>query len=370
MNRAWSYLRSHWRNVVIHLFVWLFYLAFNNILLLTNSNNKANIVQLFVTYPLVAILFYVNVYGIIAPSVERRKYVQIILKTILLTGAYILVRYIVFFYIFPFLDFSNEYSKTRVMFQRFLPDSIWIASQYLLFSYGYWFAIYSVQLERKKRRIEADISILERDKARTELAFLQAKLNPHFLYNTLNFLFSDALEASPRLADSIMCLSQMMRSVSEVSKQPMVSVSNELTYIRNYLKLQQYRFGSQLNVQLTITGTEYEHHISLPPLTLISLVENIFKYGEVFNHSVPAQINVHLSETGLRFQTVNKRTEEPNYRQGGLGLTNINSQLSILYKDNYTLDIKEEEGIFSVDLQLSNYKSAYPLPLNKQSQEA
>ena len=114
----------------------------------------------------------------------------------------------------------------------------------------------------------------------------------------------------------------------------------------------------------------FMHQLSLPPLILISLVENIFKYGEVFDQSVPAQINVHLSEAGLRFQTINKRTEEPNYQQGGLGLTNITSQLSILYRDNYHLNINEENGIFFVDLQVNKLSSAPILPLNKQSQTA
>lgn len=343
-------LNSNWKTVFIHLVVWVIYLSINNALLFSSDLAHLYIRQMPFTFSLVAILFYTNVYAIVEPCVRRKQYVRLVLYSLLLLIAYIGIRYWLFYTLLPALGIRTVYSQSFVMINKFLPDSLWLAMQYLLFSYGYWFALYSIRLEQARRQHDQQIAALQAEKAQAELAFLRAQLNPHFLYNTLNFFFADALMTSPRLADSIMALSQMLRSVSEVSHQSLVPVSQELAYIRSYLKIQQYRFGDQLHITLRTTGQEYEEYIQIPPLILISLVENVFKYGDVFDPANPAVLALDLTESTLRFSSTNRKKESPNYTQGGLGLTNIEKQLKLVFQDNYALDKQEIDSIFSVNL--------------------
>ncbi|AQG80675.1 sensor histidine kinase [Spirosoma montaniterrae] len=339
--------------ILIHASVWIVYLLLNNLLLFNWNLQRLFIVQMPFTYGLVAILFYTNVYAIINPCVQRKQYARLLLYTVLLVGSYVAIRLWLFDIVLPGLGIRTIYSETFIVYNRFIPDSLWLALQYILLSYGYWFAMYSIRLEREKRLNEQRIAALEVEKARSELAFLRAQLNPHFLYNTLNFFFSDALMVSPRLADSIMALSQMLRSVSEVGYQSLVAVGQELNYIRCYLKIQQYRFGDQLHVQFQVTGQEYEQHLTIPPLILISLVENIFKYGDVFDAATPARITVDLTDDQIRFSTMNSKKDVPNYMQGGLGLANIDKQLNLTFGNRYSFEKQEINNIFSTSLHIS-----------------
>lgn len=352
MKQFHAWFRYRGKTALIHVCVWLFYLLFNNILLFINELRQFELGQMLCTYALVALLFYTNVYAIVIPCMNKKQYLKLGICTFLLIGGYILIRYALFNFVFPWLHIIDTYKRNYVMMEQFLPDSIWLACQYLLFSYGYWFALRSIQLERHKRQIEQEVAMLERERAQAELAFLRTQLNPHFLYNTLNFFFSDALQVSPRLADSIMALSTMLRNVTELGKQSVVPVGQELDYIRNYIKLQWYRFGEQLHVHLLISGEEYEDQVMIPPLLFISLVENIFKYGDIHNSALPARIQIQLSDTQICFCSENAKKTTPNYTQGGLGLKNIENQLKIMYKDNFLFEVTEESNIFYVNLSL------------------
>ncbi|UFH55063.1 sensor histidine kinase [Spirosoma sp. KNUC1025] len=300
-------IKVNWKTVLIHVAVWLIYLLINNALLFSSDVAHLYIRQMPFTFSLVAILFYTNTYAIVEPCIRHRQYVRLVLYTILLLIAYILVRYWLFYTFLPALGITTVYSQTFMMINKFLPDSLWLAMQYILFSYGYWFALYSIRLERARRQHDQQLAALQAEKSKAELAFLRAQLNPHFLYNTLNFFFADALMVSPKLADSIMALSQMLRSVSEVSHQSLVPVSQELAYIRSYLKIQQYRFGNQLHVTLCISGEEHENYLRIPPLILISLVENVFKYGDVFDPAIPATLSVTLTDDKISFASTNRK---------------------------------------------------------------
>ncbi|WP_020607440.1 sensor histidine kinase [Spirosoma spitsbergense] len=345
-------LKANRKKILIHAGVWVIYLLVNNLLLFSRDLQRMFIIQMPLTFGLVAALFYTNVYAVVDPCIRKKQYIRLVIYTLLLIGSYVLMRFWLFDTLMPLLNIRTAYTESFIMLRNFIPDSLWLAMQYLLFSYGYWFAIYSIRLERDKRYNERQIAALEAEKTQAELAFLRAQLNPHFLYNTLNFLFSDALMVSPRLADSIMALSQMLRSVSEVGYESLVAVGQELTYIRCYLKIQEYRFGDQLHLHFQVTGEEYERQLTLPPLILISLVENVFKYGEVFDPATPARISVELTDDTIRFTSSNRRKESPNYSQGGLGLANINKQLNFVFGDKYDFQKQEINGIFSTELSI------------------
>lgn len=358
LNRPLDFSRQRWRVVLLHALAWVAYLFFNNFLLIRSGEYYVSLPRMVFTYSLVAVLFYVNVYGIVRPNVSKRRYGRLAWQTLLLIATYGLVRYALYYFFFPLLGISSDYAAYTVMLRDFYLDSLWLVLQYLLLSYGYWFAIHSVAVERNRRLLELNVARLENEKVRAELAFLRAQLNPHFLYNTLNFLFADALKTSPRLAESILMLASMLRAISNLGEQEQVPVARELDYVQNYVALQRLRFGAGLHLRLLVEGRDWADTLFMPPLTLITLVENVFKYGDLADPAAPARIEVWLGPGEVVFQTNNRKKTEPTAEQTGLGLSNVVNQLELLHRGRYLLEKQEDSEYFALKLRI---RSA-PLP--------
>jgi len=347
-----NWFRQHRRLIGMHLLAWFLYFTVNNLLVFFSDFRQITPQRTLFTYSLAAILFYGNVYLVVIPLVAKRRAWLIPFYTVGVLLIFMGLRYLLFYFLFPALGYGNEYTQFSTMLTKFLPDSIWVGLQYLLFSYGYWFAINSLALERQKRHMQNDLLRLEKAKTEKELAFLRAQLNPHFMYNTLNFFYSEAISTSPQLADGILSLATMMRTVTELSNKSLISVYNELEHIRNYIQLQRLRFGDQMYLLFEVEGQEHERHLYLPPLVLISLVENIFKYGELADPNHPASIQVRLEENEIHYVSYNLKKEFPTYSQGGVGMQNIDNQLTLLYKEKYKRVIEEQDDTYCVEMHI------------------
>lgn len=345
---------SNARILSIHVLAWLTHLLLNNILL--NLDGSLNIIfkRTVITYTWVAFLFYINAYYIADKTVYQKKYIRLILYTTLLIGGYSIARYITFFLIFPLLNIDTKYNSISLLSSKFWLDTVWIALQYLFYSYGYWFALHKIRLEREQRILSVAVANLDKAKVEAELAFLQAQINPHFLFNTFNFLYSEAIKYSDKLADAVLVLTSMMRMVTDLSKEVIIPLKKELEYLENYIKIQQYRFDEKLDISLQIIGEDYLEYTFTPPLIFTSFVENIFKHGDIKNY--PILIRFNLSENGLVFYASNRKKDvlhsPDKKKRNGIGLTNIMQQLSILYKDRHEIKINNDENTFSVELIL------------------
>ncbi|CCG99255.1 signal transduction histidine kinase, LytS [Fibrella aestuarina BUZ 2] len=351
--RMLAWFQRYGRTILLHLLAWFLHFTVNNLLLFIGDYHQITPQRTLFTYSLAALLFYANTYLVVQPQVARKQYIRLLLYTVVLLAVFIGLRYLLFYYYFPAVGYVNEYSSFSTMFSKFLPDSIWIALQYLLFSYGYWFALDTIRLERQKQRMQHDMLQLEQAKVQSELAFLRVQLNPHFIFNTLNFFYSEALNTSTRLADAIFELATMMRTVMQLSSKSLVTVEHELNYIRHYINLQRLRFGDQMNLELTVEGDELEAHLSILPLILISLIENIFKYGDLSDVNNPATVRIVLDDNSLSYYGNNAKKEFPTYSQGGVGMKNIEKQLTIFYDDMYDLKVQETKNFYAVEIHIN-----------------
>lgn len=342
--------RKNVRTVSVHVSVWLVHILINNILLFYNEDSDVFFRRTLFTYPLVAALFYINAHIVADRFLPRHQYGRLIFWTILLASAYALLRYSLFAYVFPQFNIPSAYPNFKFMFNEFTLDSLWIASQYLLFSYGYWFAKFRIQTEREKRRLIVSLAGLEKERMQIEIAFLQAQINPHFLYNTFNFLYSEAFFVSPKLADAILSLSTLMRSLTETGRQSYLPMAKVLEPIQNYLKLQRYRFGESLPFLLTIEGEEYMDYVYAPPLVFITLVENIFKHGDLSDPEQPVRVLFQLTEKTLTYRSENKKREYIGHPSTGIGMANVQKQLHLLYQDKFLLNKSETEDVYMVEL--------------------
>lgn len=346
--------RTRAQTVAMHLAAWLAHLLLNNLLLSLDGSISVIFKRTLITYTWVAVLFYVNVYLIADKTVYQKRYGRLLIYSLLLILGYSLARYFTFYSIFPLLNIDTRYTSVGLLSTKFWLDTVWIALQYLFYSYGYWFALHKIRLEREQRILSVAMTNLDKAKVEAELAFLQAQVNPHFLFNTFNFLYSEAIKYSDKLADAVLALTSMMRMVTDLSSEKLVPLNKELEYLHSYIKIQQYRFDEQLDVTLEVNGEDNAEYVYTPPLLFTTLVENIFKHGDIIGY--PIIIRFDLDGNRLVFFASNRKKLVSHPRnekkRTGLGLANLKNQLSILYKDRHEMKVVNDDDFFSVELTL------------------
>ncbi|BAV05892.1 two-component system sensor protein, no kinase domain [Filimonas lacunae] len=217
------------------------------------------------------------------------------------------------------------------------------------------------ELEREKKQQELENALLkqqelkiQQEKLELEYAFLRSQINPHFLHNTLNVLFSQALMHSQELADNIMKLSQLMRYAMESfeATDGKVSIKNELQHLQTLIDIHQVRFSGALQIQLTVEGEMNGH--ALPPLSIITIVENAFKYGDLKDASRPLLIRVCLLEDRIYFYCHNKKKAIPSLElpSHNIGLSNLSKRLDLSFKNRYEIQAQNATDSYTFELTI------------------
>ena len=208
--------------------------------------------------------------------------------------------------------------------------------------------------ERKQRKIlEEQKMQLEVEKSQANFNFLKAQINPHFLHNTLNFLYAKSLPYSPELSEGILTLSDIMRyALSEGNaRDGKAPLKDEIEHVRNVIKINQLRFSNNLNVQFEVEGIV--NGAMIIPFVLITLVENAFKHGDLKSSNNPILITLKIDRNSIYFSCQNKKKLGPKELSTGIGLDNIKKRLDLAYGREYKLVIKEDELIYRTELTIN-----------------
>jgi hypothetical protein len=190
----------------------------------------------------------------------------------------------------------------------------------------------------------------EREHIRSELAFLQNQVSPHFFMNTLNNIHS-LVDADKELAqDAILRLSALMRYLLYESGKGTTTLSREIEFLRSYVNLMQLRVDESVSIRLDLPD-EIED-INLPPLLFISFIENAFKHGVSYRDRSSLSFSLKQHDHSLEFISFNTKSvfSEHKKNQGGIGLENTRKRLDLLYGENYKLDILNNDIEFRVSL--------------------
>jgi sensor histidine kinase YesM len=193
---------------------------------------------------------------------------------------------------------------------------------------------------------------VEKEKLVTELSFLKSQINPHFLFNTLNNIYSLALVKSDATAGAVLKLSSIMRYVLNETKHDWVPLEKEILFINNYIDLQKVRLTDKMTIQFNVTGDVEGQQIA--PLILMPLIENAFKYGVSTKQPSEIVMNLNVDDKGINFSAKNSihRGENNNNNNTSIGLQNTRRRLELLYPEKHVLSIKEEKNEFIVNLIL------------------
>lgn len=196
------------------------------------------------------------------------------------------------------------------------------------------------------------VKILQQ-KTAAELHNLRAQLNPHFLFNALNTLYSQALkEDNDAQAQLISKLSGILRFTLQQARQEEVSISEEIEFLQRYIALQEARLQDNPQVQIEVDLDWDGVEVGIPPLLLIPFVENAFLYGVSAEH--PSRIRIQLQVEGgmLEFKTENTRVPTIRHKGTGQGIANTRQRLALLYPNRHELQIQETATLFQVLLRL------------------
>ncbi len=293
------------------------------------------------------LLFYVNFFILVPKLLLKKKIVLYIFSSVvfLFICNYLLIEVLpnrVFEDINSLIIEQNYPSP----FARGFKFGIPIVFSFSIFLLG---GVFSLVINYFKR--EQISTQLKNEQREMKLQFLRTQLNPHFLFNSLNSIYSLVRSKSDSAPEAIITLSELMRYMLYEIGEEKVLLEKELNYIKHYIALQRLRLRNGNDVKLNVFGDT--NQLTIYPLLLITFIENAFKYGTDFRGNTDIQIVIKVIDDQLHFLVKNKighhTKDEDN---SGIGLKNVNNQLEQLYNGSHQLNISQNDGYYAIDLLL------------------
>jgi len=288
---------------------------------------------------------YFIVYVLLPRQLEKKKYIAFSISTLLTIGLVYIISSFAYLDMRSLLtkpcdqDWLNLLDYTRHFFVSGPPAicSLFITVKML----KNWF--------RKKEEKE----ILSNENMHAELQLLKAQVHPHFLFNTLNNIYSFTLNKSPKAAKLVLNLSDTLHYMIVECDPALVPVEKELKMIKNYIKLERIRYGDRLDIDVRIG--EGHKNKAIAPLLLIPFVENSFKHGtsQMLQHPW-IKLNIDIKENELQFELTNSKPDQVGFKDDkkGIGLTNVRKRLNLLYPGNHFLEIESKSETFFVSMRV------------------
>lgn len=191
---------------------------------------------------------------------------------------------------------------------------------------------------------------VEAEKDKAELALYKAQINPHFLFNTLNTLYALVLSRSDKTESAFVKFSGILRYMYSQSGSELIPAERELDYIHQYVDLQQLRLNRHTQVELVLDVTDRQ--VLIPPMILITFVENAFKYGTSSDTDCIIRIHIRVDENNLRLETENAVMRRREGESQGIGIANCRKRLELLYPGRYDLQTGEADGRYRTFLNI------------------
>lgn len=338
--------------ILIHCIWWFVYLIFN----LSLSSLEQDFVfpdtlvyKISHFIPCICLL-YSHAFFILEKTLPFKKYLICIAGTFGMIAVFCLIWYMLDYLFFEIL----ELRITTLYFGNpgfYMLYSFFTGTSFILYSVAYWTLENYVSASKQRNIIEFHKEQLDKAFLKTELTGLKSQINPHFLYNTLNFFYAQSIHYSKNLSKGIMLLSEMMRyALKDDDSEGKVALEKEVQHIYNFIEINQLRFNNKLQVYFEINGNIRYRRIM--PLVLITFVENAFKYGELNDPDNPLTIRLTLFENQLNFKTHNLKCKSSYEKSEGIGLINTRRRLTLGYPNSHTLTIKELGDFYEVELAL------------------
>lgn len=225
-------------------------------------------------------------------------------------------------------------------------------SLWFLFSVVMGYAL-SVSFIKELYHRKLQQSILENQRNKAELALFKAQINPHFLFNTLNSLYSLVIGTSEKAEDAFVKFTELLQYAYVTADNDWVTIDDELNYLNNYIDLERIRLDEHTQVECDFCIDDPS--TAIPPMIFLTFVENAFKYGSSTSRHCRILIRLHVSHGHLLFETRNDIVRHADEFRTAMpvGISNCRSRLAVLFPGRHTISLSEEGGTFHVLLHIN-----------------
>ncbi|WP_406683805.1 sensor histidine kinase [Seonamhaeicola sp. MEBiC1930] len=334
-----------------HIIFWLIYFVIT--VIRWGGNHGDYLYSLKTTlmgFPIHMFLVYLNIYVLMPQFAFKKKYITYIILIL----SIILIMVVAKFNLTYYLVSTNVWPEGREI------DTItfgYIIDMMIGEIYVITF-VTAIKITSDFLKEHQRVANLEKAQLETELLFLKTQVSPHFFFNTLNNIYSLAVEKSKKTPKIILKLSELMRYLLYETKSKRQSLENEILCIQNYLDLERVRHSDELEIDMSISGDIQGKKIA--PILLLSFIENAFKHGVHKNiGEIKITIDFVIKKDFLYFTIINpmpkySETIEPiNNQSSGIGLENVKKRLKLGYEDDdYKLIIRNKDDNFIVKLKI------------------
>lgn len=236
-----------------------------------------------------------------------------------------------------------------IRLSRFFRGQVLYNGFYTVFAMVFYFVRYAQFKELQER----ELAVQNRE---AELSYLRSQINPHFLFNNLNNIYSMVYHQSDQSLAAISGLADLLRYMLYDTSET-ISLEQEVNFIEKYIALEQLRFEEP--GRISFINEADGSTLRLPPLLLIPFIENAFKHGAVAFDRTWLDISISTTpDNGIIVSCTNDIGSKHKDTTGGIGIENVRKRLALLYPGNHSLDIQQQHNTFNVKLKLGKYSSA------------
>lgn len=346
--------RTRSGKILLHLLVWLQVMALPFMIrelffagaeapkVLTQPFAGSNWILLLLFFGIMIFFFYMNA-GVFVPKLLLKRRFGVYLLVV--AGCMFVIILLVKGLVSLDLVTDAEFFKQR----RFLG----LGSAFITF----WFASVGYQVTRAWFQSEQARRDLENEKLKTELSYLQGQVNPHFLFNTLNTIYTLAHRKSDRTAESVLQLSNLLRYVMD-SPPESVLLEDEIRHLEDFIALHKLRLTDKTRVSFDVTG--HPSGIRIAPMLLLPFVENAFKHGVSSHRESAIRFRLEIQANSIRFRSENARFNSAGIEKErtGIGIQNLQRRLTLLYPGAHDLHLSETPDQYVAELTISLEKGS------------
>ncbi|HNX67540.1 MAG TPA: histidine kinase [Bacteroidales bacterium] len=325
----------------IHIVVWVFIALLPLVFFTKASKFSAENIILWVKGLFFSIaLFYIYYGYVIRTFLRSDSLMKFFLVAFLIFACFIGVEVSADSLVEKMMNPEKDYNLPARIFGNIFIDGFIVSMALLVVLIENWFFTQKHQQDTERKRLES------------ELRMLKFQVNPHFLFNTLNNIYSLVYKKSDRAPEAILKLSSLMRYMLYETDGNQVPLSRELEYLENFVELQRLRLVSNQQVIMNIDGDADGYEIA--PLLLVPFIENAFKHGTRASKDTVINISILINAGVLKFSCVNDFDPGISSQvNSGIGMTNVKKRLELMYDGRYNLNIDMNDNKYKVTLTLS-----------------
>ncbi|CAM3708318.1 sensor histidine kinase [Mucilaginibacter galii] len=333
------------KTILYHVTGWLLVVAYDLISIWRGGGQNVRVTMLlqFSFCLSMASVFYYCFLLVYPRFLKTGKFLWLIPALLLVPVVFSIIRYLFEQMLYPVLfNVSNYYGDVNLWY--YLLDNLFYGVSVTVVSAAIWSAQQAFNQQQENKSLREEM-------IQAELAFLKTQINPHFLYNTLNYIYSLAYPVSEKLGDAVIKLSQLMRYMLTESAGKDVELQKEVDYIENYISIYQLRFEDTFFVDFKTEGDIAGKRVA--SLLLVPFVENAFKHGVVNDADRPIRISLKVVGNRLMFTVSNQISRAQKDHSTGVGLPNIRRRMELIYPDRHELLISDNGQTYKTTLNIN-----------------